>query len=193
MYASGEPRKYIINGERASAIIEPTETYLVVYVIVPQITAIISPATQLRARIVPTPDATDFPPLNPKNIDLLCPIITNIEAITGAIPNFAPAWTKRDAKITGSAPLKASSKRTIKNHFLPSTLLTFVAPVEPEPIVLISCPVFDLTIKYPVDIEPIKYEITAVKTNSKIFIIILNSPYNLLYLKNNVFEGLQKK
>ena len=32
---------------------------------------------------VPTPEATDFPPLNCKNIGLECPIITNIEAITG--------------------------------------------------------------------------------------------------------------
>ena len=71
MYATGEPKKYIINGDIASAIIEPTETYFVVYVIVPQISAIIKPAIQLSARIVPTPDATDFPPLNPKNTDLL--------------------------------------------------------------------------------------------------------------------------
>ena len=54
-----------------SAIIDPTETYFVKYVIVPQTTASISPTCQFNARIVPIPDATDFPPLKFKKIDLL--------------------------------------------------------------------------------------------------------------------------
>ena len=61
-------------------------------------------------------------------------------------------------KITGKAPLNASNSITIKNHFFPIIRFTLVAPVEPEPNVLISCPVKSFTIIYPVGIEPIKYE-----------------------------------
>ena len=68
-------------------------------------------------------------------------MITATAAKTGASPIEDPAVTKNLAKITGNAPLKASSKRVVKNQFLPKTLLTFVAPVDPEPIVLKSCPV----------------------------------------------------
>ena len=66
------------------------------------------------------------------------------------------------ANTTGKAPLNASKSKVIKNHFFPITLFTFVAPVEPEPIVLISCPVKAFTIIYPVGIEPIKYATTSV-------------------------------
>ena len=52
--------------------------------------------------------------------------------------------------------------------------------VDPEPIVLISCPVFDFTIKYPVGIEPTKYEkiITVIDCN----IMLSISPPNLTKL-----------
>ena len=72
--------------------------------------------------------------------------MTAIAAITGASPRALPAVINNFASITGKAPLKASSKRVIKNHFLPKTLLTLVAPVDPEPIFLISSPVFVFTI-----------------------------------------------
>ena len=187
MYAIGAPAKYIMKGDNKSAIIEPTETYFVVYVITAHIAAIISPTAQFRANIVPTPDATDFPPLNCKKMDLLCPTITATDAATGAKPYFAPAVINNFAKITGRAPLNASRRSTIKNHFFPSTLLTFVAPVEPEPIVLISSPVLAFTIKYPVDIEPIKYAATTVRNNSKILNIMINNlppPLKLYYTSN---------
>ena len=71
MYAIGAWKKYIIKGEIINAIIEPTETYFVVYVIIAQTTAIIAPTIQFRARIVPTPEATDFPPWKFKKQDLL--------------------------------------------------------------------------------------------------------------------------
>ncbi len=146
MYAKGALKIHIKSGEIASAIIEPTETYLVKKVITAQIAAIMSPTCQFRARIVPTPDATDFPPVNLRKIDLLCPKITAIAANTGNKPIDVNVFAKYAARTTGKAPLNASSKRVIKNHFLPMTLLTFVAPVEPEPIVLISCPVNAFTI-----------------------------------------------
>lgn len=114
IYAIGACKKYIIKGESDNAIIDPTETYLVEYVIIPHTMAIINPAIQLRARIVPTPDATDFPPLNCKNIDLLCPIITAIAAIIGAIPMEVPTVANILAKITGKAPFKASRNITKK-------------------------------------------------------------------------------
>lgn len=150
--------------------------------------AIVSPAAQFKAIIVPTPEATDFPPLNCRNTDLLCPRITAIEASTGANPTEAPADTKNLASNTGSAPLKASSKRTIKNQFLPSTLFTFVAPVEPEPIVLMSSPVFCLTTIYPVGIDPIMYAMITVINNSNILINIFYPPlFSISKYLQNVF------
>ena len=71
MYAIGALNKYIKNGDISNAMIEPTETYFVVYVIIAQTRAITAPTIQSRASIVPTPDATDFPPLNPRKQDLL--------------------------------------------------------------------------------------------------------------------------
>lgn len=65
---------------------EPKETYLEKYVMVPHITAINNPICQLKARIVPTPDATDFPPENFRKMDLLCPKITAIAHKTGIKP-----------------------------------------------------------------------------------------------------------
>ena len=140
-------KKYINIGEIQSAIIEPKETYLLIYVMIPQIKAIDSPTKGFKAKIVPTPEATDFPPLNWRNIGLEWPIITNIAAITGNSPIESEFNVKYLAKTTGNAPFKASKSITIKNHFLPKTLLTFVAPVEPEPTVLMSFPVFVFTIK----------------------------------------------
>ena len=99
--------------------------------------------------------AMDLPPVNFRNIDLLCPKITATEAKTGNNPIPVNAVAKSFASMTGNAPFIASRNITIKNHFFPITLLTFVAPVEPEPIFLISCPVANFTIMYPVGIEPI--------------------------------------
>ena len=86
MYAIGALKAHMIKGDSARAIIEPTETYLVKNVTTAQIAAIINPTCQFSARIVPTPDATDFPPVNFKNTDLLCPKITAIAANTGKSP-----------------------------------------------------------------------------------------------------------
>ena len=116
------------------------------------------PAIQFKPKIVPTPDATDFPPEKPRNKDLLCPIITATETATGRICherrilNLTSRYFERR---TGISPFIASRKRTIKNHFVPITLLTFVAPVLPEPVSLISMRLECLTIRYPVGIEPI--------------------------------------
>ena len=93
------------------------------------------------------PEATDLPPLNDKNKDLLCPTITATAATTAAIPNSALKVTKFAANITGKAPFKASRSKTVKKYFVPKTLLTLVAPVEPEPICLKSSPVLSLTNK----------------------------------------------
>ena len=81
-------------------------------------------------------------------------MITKSADITAKIPYVSSKNIL--AKITGKAPFIASKIITIKNHFFPKTRLTLVAPVEPEPINLISWLVFIFTIKYPVGIEPIK-------------------------------------
>lgn len=147
-------------------MMEPKETYLEKYVIIDQARAIISPTCQFSANIVPTPDATDFPPENLRKIDLLCPKITAIAHKTGINPMEVKLVANIFAKITGKAPLNASKSITVKNHLLPITLLTFVAPVEPEPLFLMSSPVKSFTIMYPVGIEPIRYAIIIANINS---------------------------
>src|SRR5574344_676384 len=135
MYEIGAFKHHIIIGQSPNATIDPNDTYFESHVTTPQTIAIIIPACQSSAINVPTPDATDFPPEKFKNTDLLF------------------------AKITGKAPFIASNTITTKHHFLPMTRLTLVAPVEPEPIVLISCPVNSFTKIYPVGIDPIRYDI----------------------------------
>ena len=139
----------------------------------------INPTCQFNARIVPTPDATDFPPVKFKNIDLLCPRITATAAITGNKPIAVKLFANIAASITGKAPLKASSKSVMKNHFLPITLFTFVAPVEPEPIFLMSSFLNAFTIIYPVGIEPIKYAPIATARISIIFSIVYPLKMNI--------------
>lgn len=144
----------------------------------------LNPTGNESAKIVPTPDATDFPPVKPKKIDLLCPIRTNAAAITAVMPEFECKNGIYVAKSTGTAPFKASKSITIKNHFLPITRFTLVAPVEPLPTCLISCPVNPFTIKYPVGIEPIKYAaIAAIATFmiAKVVIVII-FPYLIFLL-----------
>src|SRR5574344_46928 len=159
MYEIGAFKHHIIIGESPNATIDPNDTYFESHVTTPQTIAIIIPACQSSAINVPTPDATDFPPEKFKNTDLLCPKITKIAAITGKSPISTNAFPSIVAKITGKAPFIASNTITTKNHFLPMTRLTLVAPVEPEPIVLISCPVNSFTKIYPVGIDPIRYDI----------------------------------
>ena len=86
MYHTGCLNNHINNGEIAKAIIDPKETYFENHVIVAQIAAIEKPTRGFRAIIVPTPEATDFPPVNPRNIERLCPNKTAIAAITGVKP-----------------------------------------------------------------------------------------------------------
>ena len=95
MYPIGCLNPHIRKGVRAKAIMEPSETYFENQVIVAQITAVMSPTGNDRARIVPTPDATDLPPVNPKNMDLLWPKSTPMAAITGVIPNCIYAFKKK--------------------------------------------------------------------------------------------------
>lgn len=71
IYPAGCLNAHIKNGVQANAIMEPNDTYFDVQVIVPQIAAVISPTGRDKASIVPTPEATDFPPVKPKNTDLL--------------------------------------------------------------------------------------------------------------------------
>ena len=126
-----------------------------------------------------------MPPVNFKNIDLLWPIITATAARTGKSPIPAKDDVKISARTTGSAPFIASRIITVKNHFLPITRFTFVAPVEPEPIVLMSFPVKSFTIIYPVGIDPIRYaaKITIKISKTSIF-SLLAALYHKLTLCN---------
>ena len=91
------------------------------------------------------------------------------EEITEKEYNFS------DVDLDSAIYIALKSNRTIKNHFVPMTLLTFVAPVEPEPTVLMSTPLKSFTTIYPVGIEPIKYPI--IRTSN----IIVNSPILMIF------------
>ena len=61
----------IMTGVVHIAMIELSETNFVAFVITIQTSPKTTPAFQFKAKIVPNPDATDFPPVKPKKIDLL--------------------------------------------------------------------------------------------------------------------------
>lgn len=146
---------------------------------IPQISAIKSPTCQQSASMVPTPDATDFPPVKPRKIDFECPINTATAASTASIPVLVSKYL---ASKTGNAPLNASISITPKNHPLPRTLLTFVAPVEPEPILRMSSPLSNFTTIYPVGIEPMRYATKNVIITGKIKLGINLFPFVLVLL-----------
>ena len=68
------------------AIIEPKDTNLLILTIDNHRIAKTIAHCQFRARIVPKPEATHFPPVNPKKIDLLSQIRTATADKTGIIP-----------------------------------------------------------------------------------------------------------
>ena len=79
--------------------------------------------------IVPAPEATDFPPVKFKKIDLLCPKIMAIPT-RGAKPEKRPNFTAIIFVIaTGIMPLNPSSNIVAIKPFKPRTRFTFVAPV----------------------------------------------------------------
>ena len=73
--------KYVSNGNAMAAIHEPSETILVIAIIIIAIAKQINPICQLVIINTPSEVATPLPPLKPKNIGNVCPITTAIAAI----------------------------------------------------------------------------------------------------------------
>ena len=96
-------------------------------------------------------EATPFPPLNFIQTGKICPIIESAPII---IPFSIPK--KIYAKNVGKKVLKKSRNKVNAANFLPNNLLTLVAPIFPDPNLLMSFFFKNLNIKYPNGIDPIK-------------------------------------
>ena len=109
-----------------------------------------SPTFQERAKNIPNPVATAFPPLPLSHIGQICPEIADIPALTSINPWSLNYW----AIFTAIRPFPTSIINTKSAGHLPTFLKTFVAPVDPEPIVLRSIFLRYFPIKKPVGIDP---------------------------------------
>lgn len=133
-------------------------------------TAIIGYITLIPAIKVDTP----LPPLNNKKIENICPKIKKcIHTLAKVISIYF------DIKYNGMAHFEKSSINAIIPIFFPRILVTFVAPIFPDPESLISHlkKIFD--INNPNGIEPLKYEkninINHIKFIFSIFLISLRN------------------
>ena len=99
----------------------------------------------------PKKEATPLPPLNFSQIGNMCPITEKKPLIDAA---SAPNITKIKKLI--KKVFRKSNNRVINPSFLPKSLLTFVAPILPEPYFLISSLFLNLKIKKPNGIDPTK-------------------------------------
>ena len=110
-----------------------------------------------KAYKTPIAVATPLPPLNFKNIEKQCPnTATNANIATYLVSNIYLE------KYTGRNPFKESSINTRIPAFLPTTLVTLVAPILPLPSFLTSFPKSLPTIN-PNGIEANRYVNTAYK------------------------------
>ena len=113
-----------------------------------------------KANNMPRYVATPFPPLNLNQIGKICP--------KKAIKAESCKCSGRNCcvMITGIYPFKISNIRVIAAKYLFPVLRTFVAPILPEPIFLISLSLKNLVKINPEGIEPLKYEKKTTNTIS---------------------------
>src|SRR6185437_2853351 len=147
-----------------------------------KITPAHSNAIGASTRNIPTPVATPLPPRNPNHTGKMCPTSAAIAA--AAITQSSPV--NAFAISTAAAPFAASSSNVNTPAIFPALRETFVAPVPPEPVSLISAPILPRTIKYPNGIDPSRYAITT----TLIRIIRVNPrPINLQQPASQEIEG----
>ena len=96
----------------------------------------IKPIIALIANNTPINVATPFPPLNFNQIGNICPKIINKPNMEMKRKSFE--WKIYVEKNNGKKPLEMSNNKTIKAKTLFPVLKTFVAPILPDPIFLIS-------------------------------------------------------
>tara|TARA_Y100001936_G_C15847497_1_gene545398 strand:+ start:387 stop:737 length:351 start_codon:yes stop_codon:yes gene_type:complete len=96
----------------------------------------IKPIITLIANNTPINVATPFPPLNFNQIGNICPKIINKPNMEIKRKSFD--WKIYGKKNNGKKPLEMSNNKTIRAKTLFPVLKTFVAPILPDPIFLIS-------------------------------------------------------
>lgn len=169
-----------------AAIIEPSDTYRVNKTMLTKMTPAHSNAIGASTRKAPTPVATPLPPRNPSHTGKTWPTIT---AIAAAV-NIHSSPLTLAAINTAAAPFNASSTSVKIPAALPARRETFVAPVPPDPVCLISAPTCLRTIKYPNGIEPSRYAIITMMDDRKelLFAAICSetSDYNKTRLKTHM-------
>ena len=110
------------------------------------------PYIKFTLKRIPTYVATPFPPLNFNQIGKTCPKKT--------IKAERCKYSEKNCCVitTGTYPLRISNIRVVAAKYLLPVLRTFVAPILPEPIFLISWSPKNLVKINPKGIEPLKYE-----------------------------------
>src|SRR6266545_4778970 len=98
------------------------------------------------ARKTPRPVATPLPPLNFNHTGKQCP--TTARAAAAATTQEVPASpVNHRATNTAAAPFNASSARVTTPATFPALRETLVAPVPPLPVLRMSAPLDNFTIK----------------------------------------------
>src|SRR6185369_687128 len=155
--AINKGRESLINhtktGIIAAPTIDPSDTYLVVTTIARKTTPAHNTATGASTRKAPAPVATPLPPRNPNHTGKTWPTIT----ATAAVATIQSFRVNISAMTTAAPPFNASSTRVTTPATFPARRETFVAPVPPDPVCLISAPILPRTIRYPNGIDPIRY------------------------------------
>lgn len=107
-----------------------------------------------RARNMPNPVETPLPPLNPKKGEYICPSRTARERMIRKRSWYCMGICLAINK--GKNPFDISSRRVITPHLIPSSRVTFVAPIFPLPLLVMSIPAVRRPITSPKGIAPIK-------------------------------------
>lgn len=158
-------RKTDATGTIKAAVRAASEEYLNVKAIINQ-TAKTTTATGQQVTIKnPKLDATPLPPLNLSHIGKLCPRTPHAPAIKEALTLTASELLTSIPAIVAAIPaLKTSQRTVISANVLFPVRKTFVAPIFPEPIFLISPYPVTLVKISPKGIEPTRYPNNAHKT-----------------------------
>ena len=110
-----------------------------------------------KANNIPRYVATPFPPLNLSQIGKRCPKNANRD------DKWINSGKCCEVIITAKYPFETSNKRVVKAKYLFPVLRTFVAPIFPDPIFLISTLLKIFVNISPKGTEPHKYESKATK------------------------------
>lgn len=144
----------IRSGIVEAATIEPSETYRVANTISRKTIPEAPKASGASTRKTPTPVATPLPPRNPNQTGNIWPMTTKTAAAATQRALESEAALEKTgmpridrANNTAAVPLQASSNNVKTPAPLPARRETFVAPVPPDPVSLMSAPESARTIR----------------------------------------------